>query len=147
MRRHYRREDLSTGVRGKYHTAYLRRTNLVLLQPEVAAVFRTPEAVNQALKTIIEINSGSRIARAATREWTKDRSGVKLMTKHFRKGLDGRQRDQDGEIRQKRSDTMVGTLRKTYGDDFASGYRSNTRLGTVLRKEGVETLDQLRRKR
>jgi hypothetical protein len=33
------------------------------------------------------------------------------MTKHFPKGLDGRQRDADGEIRKKRSDTLVGTLR------------------------------------
>ena len=31
--------------------------------------------------------------------------------KHFPKGLDGRQRDQDGEIRQKRGDTLVKTLR------------------------------------
>jgi hypothetical protein len=58
-------------------------------------------------------------------------------------GLYGRQRDRDGEIRHKRSDTRVGTLRKTYGENFASGYRSDAKLGTVLKKEGVETLDQL----
>ena len=28
-----------------------------------------------------------------------------MVTKHFPTGLDGRMRDQDGEIRQKRSDT------------------------------------------
>jgi hypothetical protein len=33
-------------------------------------------------------------------------------------------RDQNGEIRQKRSDTKVETLRKTYGEEFAQGYRS-----------------------
>jgi hypothetical protein len=32
------------------------------------------------------------------------------MTKHFPKGLDGRMRDRDGEIRKKRSDTLVKTL-------------------------------------
>jgi hypothetical protein len=59
------------------------------------------------------------------------------------RGLDNRQRDRDGEIRHKRSDTLVGTLRKTYGGDFASGYRSDAKLGTVLKKEGADTLDQL----
>lgn len=66
-----------------------------------------------------------------------------MATKHFPKGLDDRMRDQNGEIRQKRSDTKVETLRKTYGDDFAKGYRSDARLGTVLRRKGVDTLDQL----
>jgi len=69
------------------------------------------------------------------------------MTKtHFPKGLDNRMRDQDGEIRKKRSDTKVETLRKTYGDDFAKGYRSDAKLGTVLDREGVDTLDQLLKK-
>ena len=45
------------------------------------------------------------------------------MTKHYPKGLDGRMRDQDGEIRQKRSDTLVKTLRNEYGENFAAGSR------------------------
>jgi len=69
-----------------------------------------------------------------------------MSTKHFPKGLDGRMRDQSGEIRQKRSDTQVGTLRKTYGDDFAKGYRSDATLGTVREREGVDSLDQLLKK-
>ena len=64
------------------------------------------------------------------------------MAKHFPKGLDGRMRDRDGEIRKKRSDTLVKTLREKYGEKFAKGYRANTKLGTVLTKEGCETLDQ-----
>jgi hypothetical protein len=66
-----------------------------------------------------------------------------VVTKHFRKGLDDRMRDRDGEIRKKRSDTLVGTLRREYGENFAEGYRSDAKLGTVLKREGVETLDQL----
>ncbi len=66
--------------------------------------------------------------------------------KHFPKGLDDRMRDQDGTIRKKRSDTLVKTLRGEYGDGFAPGYRSDAKLGTVLKKEGVETLDQLLKK-
>ncbi|MBV9990418.1 MAG: hypothetical protein JOZ72_03915 [Alphaproteobacteria bacterium] len=58
------------------------------------------------------------------------------------KGLDGRARDSNGEIRQKRSDTLVKTLRKTYGDGFAEGVRSDTKLGTLLEREGFESLDQ-----
>ncbi len=56
-------------------------------------------------------------------------------------------RDENGEIREKRGDTLVKTLRKTYGDDFAKGYRSDARLDTVLKREGVETLDQLLKKK
>lgn len=62
---------------------------------------------------------------------------------HFPKGLDGRQRDQDGEIRQKRGDTLVKTLRKEYGEGFLPGTRADARLDTVLEKKGVESLHQL----
>ena len=57
------------------------------------------------------------------------------MPKRFPTGLDGRMRDQDGTIRQKRGDTLVKTLREKYGDDFAQGYRSDTKLETVLEKK------------
>jgi hypothetical protein len=67
--------------------------------------------------------------------------------KHYPTGLDNRMRDHDGEIRKKRSDTMVGTLRETYGPNFAKDYRSDAKLGTVLREESVETLDQLLKKK
>jgi len=70
-----------------------------------------------------------------------------MAQRHFRKGLDGRQRDADGEIRKKRSDTLVRTLRDEYGPGFAKGYRSDTKLGTVLKNEGVPTLDQLLKRR
>jgi hypothetical protein len=70
-----------------------------------------------------------------------------MTQKHFPKGLDGRQRDQDGQIRKKRSDTKVGTLRAEYGDNFALGYRADTKLGTVLKKEGIDSLDQLLKRR
>ncbi len=69
-----------------------------------------------------------------------------MSNKHYPTGLDERMRDQDGEIRKKRSDTLVGTLRDTYGPDFAKGYRSDAKLGTVLNKEGVATLDELLKK-
>ena len=62
-------------------------------------------------------------------------------------GLDNRCRDTDGEIRHKRSDTRVGTLRETYGSDFAKGYRSDAKLGTVLENERTHTLSDLLKRR
>ena len=55
---------------------------------------------------------------------------------HCKPGLDDRCRDLDGEIRQKRGDTLVGTLRKTYGSDFAPGVRSDMRLDTLRELKG-----------
>jgi hypothetical protein len=55
LRPEYRREDLGTGVRGKYLEAYRAGTNLVLLSPEVAKVFPTEESVNEALRHLIEV--------------------------------------------------------------------------------------------
>ena len=64
------------------------------------------------------------------------------MTKHYPKGLDNRMRDGNGEVRHKRRDTLVATLRQTYGADFAQGRRSDTQLGTILDEAGVATLDE-----
>jgi hypothetical protein len=36
--------------------------------------------------------------------------------------------------------------RKTYGDDFASSYRSDAHLSTVLKREDVDSLDELLKK-
>ena len=56
--------------------------------------------------------------------------------KHCHVGLDQRCRDMDGEIRQKRGDTLVGTLRRTYGPEFAPGVRSDMRLDTLRERTG-----------
>jgi hypothetical protein len=45
MRTSYKREDLGTGVRGKYY--------------EVAQVFQTEEAVNEALLSLIKLAQNS----------------------------------------------------------------------------------------
>jgi hypothetical protein len=64
------------------------------------------------------------------------------MGKNCDTGLDNRCRDENGEIRRKRSDTLVGTLRREYGDDFASDFRSNATLGTVLRETDSASLSE-----
>jgi hypothetical protein len=62
---------------------------------------------------------------------------------HCETGLDERCRDNDGEIRQKRGDTLVRTLRTTYGEDFAPGVRGDTRLDTLRERFGGESLSKL----
>ncbi len=54
-RREYRREDLGKGVRGKHLKSYQAGANLVLLSPDVAEVFPTEKAVNDALRSLIEV--------------------------------------------------------------------------------------------
>lgn len=58
-------------------------------------------------------------------------------------GLDQRCRDNDGEIRQKRGDTLIKTLRKTYGPDFAQGVRGDARLDTLRERADGESLSKL----
>ncbi len=49
--------DLRGGVRGKYYQQYREGTNVVLLDSDVAAVFRDSESVNQALRVLIKTAS------------------------------------------------------------------------------------------
>lgn len=55
LRPEYKREDLGKGIRGKYFEEYSKGTNLVLLSPDVAEVFSTEEAVNEALRSLIRL--------------------------------------------------------------------------------------------
>ncbi len=61
LRPEYRREDLGKGIRGKHLKAYRAGTNLVLLQPEVAAAFPSERAVNDALSTLIGVGENAGI--------------------------------------------------------------------------------------
>jgi len=63
-------------------------------------------------------------------------------------GLDDRHRDLDGEIHKKRSDTLIRTLRREYGDDAFVGVRGDMKLGNFLKRVGSETLsDYLKHRR
>ncbi len=48
-------ELLKGGVRGKYAERYREGTNLVLLAPDVAAVFPDERAVNEALRLVMQL--------------------------------------------------------------------------------------------
>lgn len=62
---------------------------------------------------------------------------------HCDMGLDQRCRDNGGEIRQKRGDTLLKTLRKTYGENFAPGVRGDAKLETLRQHAGGESLSKL----
>jgi hypothetical protein len=68
------------------------------------------------------------------------------MNKSCKAGLHDRCRDEDGSIRRKRGDTLVGTLRQEYGDDFAPGVRSDMRLDSLLDDTGVNSLSEYLRR-
>jgi hypothetical protein len=51
--------DFSGGVRGKHYQAYRQGTNLVLLEPDVAAIFKDAATVNAALRMLAKIAKDS----------------------------------------------------------------------------------------
>jgi len=58
--------DFSKGKRGKYAARYARGTNIVRLDPDVAAMFPDSKAVNKALRLAAELSkvpARKRIAR------------------------------------------------------------------------------------
>jgi hypothetical protein len=62
--------DLRGGVRGKYYQQYREGTNVVLLDSDVAAVFRDSESVNQALRVLIKVASQLEVATPPKAERT-----------------------------------------------------------------------------
>jgi hypothetical protein len=55
MRPEYDLASMKGGVRGKHFEEYRKGTNVVLLDPDVAAAFPTEDAVNEALRGILKI--------------------------------------------------------------------------------------------
>ena len=45
--------DFSKAVRGKYYKQYMESSNVVVLEPDVAAAFKNADAVNQALRAML----------------------------------------------------------------------------------------------
>jgi hypothetical protein len=52
-----------------------------------------------------------------------------------------RTRDDNGQLRQKRADTLVGNLEREYDVDF--GVRSDMQLGTLRERTGLTSIDAL----
>jgi hypothetical protein len=47
--------DFSQGVRGKHLRSFKQGTNLVLLEPDIALVFKDSTAVNDALRALVKV--------------------------------------------------------------------------------------------
>lgn len=62
-------------------------------------------------------------------------------------GLDGRHRDENGQISEKHGNTKVGTLRQEYGQGFLPGRRSDTKLEPVRAETGKSLSQLLRNKK
>lgn len=62
--------------------------------------------------------------------------------RHDAPGMKGpRSRNEDGELRQKRGDTHVGTIEQQYGVNF--GVRSDMKLDTLRERLGATSIDDL----
>ncbi|MEL4895122.1 hypothetical protein [Crocosphaera sp. Alani8] len=62
LRDEYDFDQMQGGVRGKYVQEYRQGTNLVLLEPDVAQAFPNDEAVNKALRLLMEITNRQQLS-------------------------------------------------------------------------------------
>jgi hypothetical protein len=58
-------------------------------------------------------------------------------------GLHQRHRDENGEISRKHGNTLISTLRKRYGHNFAAGCSEQEKLSEVLHRVDEDSLSQL----
>jgi hypothetical protein len=54
LRSEYDFAEMKGGIKGKYIERYRQGTNLVLLDPDVAQAFPTAQAVNEALRRLMQ---------------------------------------------------------------------------------------------
>jgi len=66
LRPEYSREDLGKGVRGKHLEEYRSGTNLVLLSPEIAAIFPDDKSVNEALLSLVKVAEKATSSKAGS---------------------------------------------------------------------------------
>ncbi len=59
LRPEYKRSDFGEIVRGKYANRIKEESNVVLLEPDIAQAFPNDQAVNKALRYLLEIAEAS----------------------------------------------------------------------------------------
>lgn len=59
LRPEYKRSDFGELVRGKYADRIKEESNVVLLEPDIARAFPNDEAVNKALRYLLEVAEAS----------------------------------------------------------------------------------------
>ena len=83
--------DFTGAVRGKYYERYREGTNVVLLDPDVAEVFRDAAAVNDALRLLVSV-ARAKAARTPAGAVRQKRPNKPLQTPSRRKRGSGRRR-------------------------------------------------------
>ena len=68
---------------------------------------------------------------------------IRELTAMEQPGLDQRHRDRNGEIDRKHGNTLISTLRLTYGAGFAPGFPGHMKLSDVLRTLDEPSLSRL----
>lgn len=58
--------DFSGAVRGKYYERYRQGTNVILLDPDIAAVFHDSVAVNHTLRLLVSLANAKAAGRKPT---------------------------------------------------------------------------------
>jgi hypothetical protein len=73
LRPEYDLARLAGGVRGKYYRQAVAGTNLVLIEPELAQVFRDSESVNRALRLLVNTAEAAATPAQSRRRTRKKR--------------------------------------------------------------------------
>jgi hypothetical protein len=72
LRAEYPREDFGPMVRGKYAARIRESSNIVVLDPEIAEAFPNAQAVNDALRGLLELaKTSARLTPKSTRTHTQ----------------------------------------------------------------------------
>jgi hypothetical protein len=79
LRTEYNLSQLQGGVRGKYYQQAVAGTNLMLIEPELASVFRDSESVNRTLRLLVDT------AAAAARPGRRHRAANKALPRTAQK--------------------------------------------------------------
>lgn len=76
LRPEYKRSDFGKLERGKYYQRVMERSNVVILDADVAAVFPNSTAVNKALHSLVDVaQKASGLTRRSTRRGKQRRAG------------------------------------------------------------------------
>jgi hypothetical protein len=78
----------------------------------------------------------SAVLKQRSRERRRDSRG----REDRRPGPDNRHRTSDAQIREKKGETRIDSLRQIYGDSFAPGIRGDAHLSTLLERTGSNSL-------
>lgn len=76
LRPEYKRSDFGKLERGKYYQRVMERSNVVILDAEVAAVFPNSTAVNKALHSLVDVaQKASGLTRRSAKRGKLRRAG------------------------------------------------------------------------